>query len=130
MSIYKIKSFEKCIKKLPVTDTALHEAATEVMNGLFDADLGGGVIKKRVSLGGGKSSGMRTVVFFKTGKHLFFADGWPKVVRAKRQKEITAEELTAYRALADVFLAATDKQIETMLTNGIITEVKNGSEHE
>ncbi|WP_370621723.1 hypothetical protein NMD10_27780 (plasmid) [Citrobacter portucalensis] len=50
--------------------------------------------------------------------------------RAKRQKEITAEELTAYRALADVFLAATDKQIETMLTNGIITEVKNGSEHE
>ncbi|WP_370621722.1 type II toxin-antitoxin system RelE/ParE family toxin (plasmid) [Citrobacter portucalensis] len=64
MSIYKIKSFEKCIKKLPVTDTALYEAATEVMNGLFDADLGGGVIKKRVPLGAGKSSGMRTVVFF------------------------------------------------------------------
>jgi hypothetical protein len=45
----------------------------DLENGLWDADLGGGVYKKRLArAGAGKSGGYRTIVFFKSGERAFF----------------------------------------------------------
>lgn len=38
-------------------------AAEEVMQGIWEADLGSGVIKKRLPLQQGKSGGARTIIF-------------------------------------------------------------------
>ncbi len=86
MAIYLTKLFNKKAKKLKITTDTLLKAASEVMNGVFEADLGGGVIKKRVPLKGtGKSGGTRTIIFFKSGTNLFFSMAGQKVKSAEKE---------------------------------------------
>jgi hypothetical protein len=59
--IIKTKKFHKWAQKAGLADVALCQAVVEMLAGLIDADLGGGVVKKRVALPGkGKSGGVRT----------------------------------------------------------------------
>jgi hypothetical protein len=59
------------------------EAVAEMVQGLVDADLGGGIVKKRVALPGrGKRSGARTLVVTNKGKRWFFVFGCEKNDRA------------------------------------------------
>lgn len=54
----KTRHFQRWIRKTELTDAALCEAVGEMAAGLVDADLGGGVLKKRVGLAGrGKRGG-------------------------------------------------------------------------
>lgn len=46
LAIYTTKLFDRKMKKEDVTDVDLCQAASEVMNSCFEADLGGGVLKK------------------------------------------------------------------------------------
>lgn len=51
------------MRKTELTDSSLCAAVLEMAQGLIDADLGGGVFKKRVGLAGrGKRGGARTLV--------------------------------------------------------------------
>ena len=51
--------------------------------GLIDADLGGGIVKKRVGLAGrGKRSGARTLIATNKGDRWFFVFGFEKNERA------------------------------------------------
>jgi hypothetical protein len=50
------------MRKTDLTAVALCEAVREMTQGLIDADLGGGLVKKRVGMAGrGKRSGARTL---------------------------------------------------------------------
>ncbi len=66
-------------------------------NGLIDADLGGGVIKKRVALPGrGKRGGSRTLVATNKADRWFFVFGFEKNERANiNDKELEALQATA-----------------------------------
>lgn len=65
--------------------------------GLIDADLGGGVVKKRVPLPGrGKSGGARTLLATNKGDRWFFVFGFEKNDRAN----ISVQELRALQLLA------------------------------
>ena len=69
---YKVKSFDRFARKNKIPDGDLATAADEVLQGNFDADLGGGVYKQRVARkGGGKSGGFRTLITHKTSDHFF-----------------------------------------------------------
>lgn len=58
--IYKTRNFVKWAKKERVTETVLKKAIHEISKGLIDADLGGGIIKKRIArMGQGKRGGHR-----------------------------------------------------------------------
>ncbi|WP_442958937.1 type II toxin-antitoxin system RelE/ParE family toxin [Providencia sp. PROV129] len=47
-------------------------AVMDVFAGQYEAHLGSGVIKKRLPLQGkGKSGGVRMLIFYKQGRHLF-----------------------------------------------------------
>jgi hypothetical protein len=51
------------MRKTGLPEDALCDAVSEMTRGLVDADLGGGVIKKRIALPGqGKRGGARTIV--------------------------------------------------------------------
>lgn len=125
MAFYKISSFVRSTKKIPITDKQLLDAAHEVQQGQFEADLGGGVIKKRLAMKGqGKSGGVRVIIFFKINNHLFFADGWTKnTVNAKGTKEIEDDELEAYKKLAAEFLNFDEKTINNLISKGILEEI-------
>ena len=126
MAVYKAKRLNQNTKKLGITDNVLLAAAQDIEKGIWEADMGGGVIKKRLPLQQGKRGGARTIIFFKSGNHIFFYDGWAKsAVSGKGAKEIEDDELAAYKKLADSFLAFNDKQIEKLLTTGFLIEVKN-----
>jgi len=61
--VFKTRHFSRWMRKTELTDKALCDAVLEMMNGLIDADLGGGIIKKRVGIAGkGKRGGARTVL--------------------------------------------------------------------
>lgn len=48
MGVYKARRFSQSTKKLGIHDKVLMAAAEEVMQGIWEADLGSGVIKKRL----------------------------------------------------------------------------------
>ncbi len=83
-------------------------------SGLIDAELGGGIVKKRVPLPGrGKSGSTRTLVATNKGSLWFFVFGFEKSERAN----ISPRELEALKALAGDLLklspAALDSQVAT-----------------
>ena len=44
------RQFSRWLRKTALTESALCLAVTEMSNGLIDADMGGGVLKKRVAM--------------------------------------------------------------------------------
>lgn len=46
--VFKTRHFARWMRKTELTNGALCEAVAEMVRGLVDADLGGGVVKKRV----------------------------------------------------------------------------------
>ena len=121
MSVFKTKVFARFARKAGVTDDELFEAAREVANGRFDADLGGGVFKQRIAREGqGKSGGFRTIILFRIGGHSFFAHGFAKSAKAN----VTAKELKALKALADVLLGLKDEALSGAMEAGELIEVR------
>lgn len=108
------------MRKTELTDAALCKAVKEMAGGLIDADLGGGVMKKRVGLAGrGKRGGARTLVATNKGNRWFFGFGFEKNDRAN----ITDEELEGLQAIAVDLLARTGKQLDEAVTDGTLQEI-------
>ena len=59
MMIIKTKKFDRWARNASLTDELISQAVEEMLDGLIDADLGGGVFKKRVALPGKGKSGDR-----------------------------------------------------------------------
>ena len=56
--VFKTRYFSRWMRKTELTERALFNAVAEMAQGLIDADLGGGVVKKRIGLAGrGKRGG-------------------------------------------------------------------------
>ena len=88
--------------------------------GLVDANLGGGVVKKRLALPGrGKRGGARTLVATNKGDRWFFLFGFEKNERAN----ITAEELEGLREITRQLLGMTSEQLDEAVRDGSLQEI-------
>jgi hypothetical protein len=117
----KTRVFQRWQKKSGITDAALLAALAEMQAGLMDADLGGGVVKKRVAYGGrGKSGGARTLLATNKGTHWFFIYGFEKNQRAN----ITPTELETLQTVAEGLLGLSDKSIGIAIDDGTLLEIK------
>jgi hypothetical protein len=122
--IFKTKIFAKCLKSSELTDEDLVGAVMEISKGLYDADLGCNVFKKRIAIGNrGKSHGVRTIVATKLSSHRFFIFGFEKNERAN----INNVELAYLQKTAKSLLESTSSKIEKLLNDKILIEVKYGS---
>jgi len=120
LRIFKNKVFTRFAKKSGISDAALCKAIKEAEKGLVDADLGGGVIKKRVAREGqGKSGGFRTIILFKTGTRALFAYGFAK----NERDNIDNDELTEFKRLAEKMLNYSDSELGHAINKSILTEV-------
>ena len=118
--VMKTRHFNRWAKKAGLLDKALLSAVSEMIEGLIDADLGGGVLKKRVALPGkGKSGGARTLLATNRNDRWVFVFGFEKRGRAN----ISAKELEALKMLADDLLALSPAQINEAFENGALLEV-------
>ena len=118
--IFKTRYFARWMRKTELSDKALYSAVIEMAQGLIDADLGGGVVKKRVGISGrGKRGGARTLVATNKGNRWFFVYGFEKNDRAN----IADDELEALKELAEQLLARTGKQLAEALNDGTLSEI-------
>ena len=108
------------MRKTTLTDSELSQAVSEMARGLIDADLGGGVIKKRIGLAGrGKRVSVRTLVATNKGNRWFFIFGFEKNERSN----ITENELQALKDIAQALLAITGRQLDEAVEDGSLQEI-------
>lgn len=120
MRILKNKEFHKWQKEVRLTDLALKKAINEIESGLYEANLGGNVFKKRVALDNrGKSGGARTIIAFKLNNNAFFIYGFSKNARVN----ITRKENNALKELAKVYFSYDKKEIDHAVKLGELIEV-------
>jgi len=107
--------------KAGVSDVALCRAVSDAERGLVAADLGGGVIKKRIARPGrGKSGGFRTLIIFRAGTRAIFVHSF-----AKNEKDnIEKDELVALKRLAAELLTYDDKALARAVATRVLLEVK------
>ena len=120
MRIFKNKAFHKWTKEQDLDNSDLVKVAEEMQEGLYEVNLGGSIYKKRVSIGGKrKRGGARVIVAFKLNEIIIFIYGFPK----KEKGNITNKEKEALKALAKVYLAYTDDQLDEAVNTGAFIEV-------
>lgn len=118
--IFKTRHFSRWARKADLPDQALCRAVAEIRQGLIDADLGGGIIKKRVALPGhGKRGSTRTLLATNRNDRWVFVFGFEKNERAN----ISDNELEALKLLADDLLALTETQMSEAISKGSLLEV-------
>ncbi len=121
MRVFKTKPFARFAKREGIGDGDLCEAIARSNAGLIDADLGGGVIKQRIARKGeGRSGGFRSIVLFRRGAKAFFVYGFAKSDRGN----IRADELKAFRKLADRMLNLGNEGLAAAVKNGTIAEIE------
>ena len=118
--IFKTRHFDRWMRKTELTDKVLCAAVREMSQGLIDADLGHGLVKKRVGLAGrGKRSGARTLVATNKNSRWFFVFGFEKNERSN----IDGDELDVFQELAAQLLARTEGELEIAVADGALKEI-------
>ena len=120
MLIYKNKWFHRWAKSEGLPEKALCEAAQQMAAGLFEADLGGGLLKKRVARAGqGKSGGFRTLVATNRGDRWMFVFGFSKNARSNIDKD----EQEALKKLAGHLMGLSSVEMQSAVQAGGLIEV-------
>lgn len=121
--VLKTRYFSKWMRKTELTDQSLCTAVIEMTQGLFDANLGGHVFKKRVGMGNrGRRSSARTLIATNQGSKWFFMYGFEK----NHKSNIADNELEGLQDLAKDLLARTQAQIEEVIAAGKLEEICHG----
>ena len=120
MTIYKTRWFDRWANKQGLTSPSLCDAVREMTKGLYDADLGNGLLKKRIARPRqGKRSGFRTLVATNKGNRWIFLFGFPKNERSNIDKD----EEVALKLLAAHLLSLTAQAFDKAQHAGELMEV-------
>ncbi len=118
--VFKTRSFQRWMRKTELADEALCRAVGEMARGLVDADLGGGVVKKRVALPGrGKRGSVRTLIATNRDSRWFYVLGFEKSER----DNIAGRELEALKKLAEDLLPLASAALATLVAAGALEEI-------
>ncbi len=118
--VFKTKTFDRWARKL-IGDSLLCQAAREIEQGLFEADLGGGLCKKRVPFPGqGKSGSARTLVAKKHKGAIFLLAGREKSAPGT---DFSDREVDAAKIIARALENANDETIGEMVMKQTLKEI-------
>lgn len=120
--IFKTRHFARWARKGNVSDESLFQAVVEIEQGLVDAVLAAGLVKKRISVAGrGKRGGARVILAGKAGNRWFFLHGFMK----NERENIASNELEGLLNLAKDLMTLSASQIDEALMDGALIGVKN-----
>lgn len=120
--VFKTRKFANWAKKV-VADSLLCIAAREIEQGIYEADLGGGVCKKRIALPGkGKSGSTRTLVAKQHRTAIFFLAGREK---GDPGKDFSSTEESLALMTARALHALSDSKLAQAVADGNIKEICN-----
>ena len=118
--VFKTKTFSRWARKA-LSDFALCQAAREIEQGLFEADLGSGLCKKRIALSGqGKSGSSRTLVAKRHKDAIFFLAGREK---SQPGSDFSDQEVEAAKIIAAGLQAANVQKLDELLAAEILKEI-------
>jgi len=121
MRTFKYRTFRRWAKSEGISDVSIRDAVDEMEQGLFDANLGNGLYKKRVARKGqGKRGGFRTIIAFKQNGRAVFMYGYAK----NEHDNISDKDEVIYKKLAKYYLEMTDNQLNLLIESGELFEVK------
>ncbi len=121
MRVFTTKSFARWARNERITQRSLLKAIGEVESGLIDAQLGSGLIKKRIArAGAGKRGGYRTIIAYRHAGISVFLFGFAK----QEQETLTAPELLYFRELASVLLSKAVDELDAMVLDERLFEVR------
>ena len=125
MRVFKTKVFNRWAKREGLADQSLCEAVSEMLQGLVDARLGGGVVKKRIARAGeGKRGGYRTILATNLRDRWFFMFGFAK----NERDNIRDDELKMLRQLAAALLRMDDPAIVEARNRSELVEINCGEQ--
>jgi hypothetical protein len=123
--VFKTKTFDRWARKV-ISDKLLCQAAAEIEQGLFEADLGAGVCKKRVAVAGqGKSGSVRTLVAKKHKGALFFLAGREK---SSPGADFADREVVAAKVIAQALEGADTEKLNELVVAQILKEICHGEQ--
>lgn len=118
--IFKLKTFARWSKKI-LSDDLLYKAATEIMEGHYEADLGGGLCKKRIAVPGqGKSGATRTLVAKEGALGIFFIAGRQK---SDPGSDFSDANVAQAQIIGEALQKAGAKKLEALLADGVLKEI-------
>jgi hypothetical protein len=125
--VFKTKTFDRWAKKL-LGDVVLCQAAREIEQGLFEADLGGGICKKRIAIAGmGKSGGTRTLVAKQHAAAIFFLLGREK---SSPGTDFPDAAMEAAKLIGANLQNQTMSLLDEMTKNGSLKEICNAKKNQ
>ncbi len=117
---FQTKVFARWARKERLSEPTLCNAIREAEDRLIEADLGGGLIKKRIAAAGrGKRGAYRTIIAYRTGEVAFFLYGFGK----NERENIDETERKALKKLARQFFAFGDEELRVALERGVLTRI-------
>ena len=120
--IFKTRFFDRQMQKIGLSDELLLNAVYEMERGLIDADLGGGVFKKRIALPNrGKSGSTRTLIATNKNDRWFFMFGFEK----NQRDNINEKELRFLKDFAADLLTFADARLSNALESKDLWEISN-----
>jgi len=120
MVVYVVRWFRRWMGAQGLLDRDLCRAVREMSHGLTDADLGGGLVKKRIARNGqGKRGGFRTIVARRQEDVWLFIYGFAKNAR----ENVSSREVNDYRETARDFLSLAPKQLARQIDDGNLSQV-------
>ena len=123
MRVLKTKTFARWTRKEGVADAALRAAVEEMRAGLVEANLGAGLVKKRIARPGrGKSGGWRTVLATNMRDRWVFLYGFAK----NERDNVDDDELRSLKLLAQTYLGFDEDTIDRLADAGELKEVRDG----
>lgn len=126
MAIYKTRWFDRWAHKQGLTNQSLCTAVREMTEGLYEADLGAGLLKKRIARSGqGKRGGFRTLISTNKGNRWIFVFGFKKNERSNidRDEEVALKKLSTH--LLSLTPQALDKATQTDELIEVICDEEN-----
>ncbi|MBI2296273.1 MAG: type II toxin-antitoxin system RelE/ParE family toxin [Betaproteobacteria bacterium] len=125
MRVFKTRVFNRWARRESLADEELCKAVAEMQKGLVDAQLGGGVYKKRVARAGeGKRGGYRVILATNFRERWFFMFGFAK----NERDNVDEEELKMLKQLAAALLGMKDLGIEEARKRGELVEIDCGKQ--
>jgi len=126
MAVYKNRWFDRWARKEGLTTRSMCDTVREMAAGLYEADLGGGLLKKRIARPGqGKRGGFRTLVATNKRNRWIFVYGFPKNERSNIDKD----EEEALKKLAAFLLSLTTQAVGKAKLAGELIEVDCDAEN-
>ena len=120
MRYLKTKHFARWARKADVSDGLLKEAIREFEQGLYEADLGHHLFKKRIALHSrGKSGGGRTILFYQEEEKIVFCFGFAKNVKENLEE---TDKKALYRLSKDL-LGFRSVDIDKLVQSGALIEI-------